>query len=205
MGQRQTGGQRAFGVCRTGQPQLIPVRQQLITKSGLVWTSSAVLAAEGRWPWGNSPWFGGSLNSRLVCVGGTFNLIPALRALSSPALWHPQSSSHTQLLLLEQDQLQTTMCCSSGSPPKVTLAPAPGETQGTSKLWRSPIQTGQRSWEQLLLLLQGWECLHSSGPSKPDDLGSPRWFMVRDEWRDPAQLGTSFAMVTVTIPSADSK
>lgn len=29
--------------------------------------------------------------------------------------------------------------------------------------------------------------------------------MVRDEWRDPAQLGTSFAMVTVTIPSADSK
>lgn len=127
MGQRQTGGQRAFGVCRTGQPQLIPVRQQLITKSGLVWTSSAVLAAEGRWPRGDSPWFGGSLNSRLVCVGGTFNLIPALRALSSPALWHPQSSSHTQLLLLEQDQLQTTMCCSSGSPPRVTLAPAPGE------------------------------------------------------------------------------
>lgn len=59
-GKRQTGGQRAFGVCRTG---LVPVGQCLITNPGLVWAPSAVPAAEGRCPWGDSPWFGGSQNS----------------------------------------------------------------------------------------------------------------------------------------------
>lgn len=69
MGKRQTGGQTAFGVCRTGQARLITVGAQLITKSGLVRATSAMPAAEGRWPWGDSPWFGGSQNSRLIWVG----------------------------------------------------------------------------------------------------------------------------------------
>lgn len=108
--------------------------------------------------------------------------LPAASDLNNHGLFlseHPKSSSHT--------------------------VPALGEPQGTPKTWRSQIQNGQRGWEQLPLLLQGWEGLHSSGPSKADDLDSPRCFMVRDERRDPAQPGTSSCRGCCDHPSADSK
>lgn len=138
MGKRQTGGQRAFGVCRTGQPQLITVGQQFITNSGLVCATSTVTAAEGRWPWGDIPWFGGSQNSRLLWVGGIFNLIPHLRARSAPALWRPQLISHPATSdkarsALNNDVINNyiiTMCCSLVSTPRVTRGP-----------WRNSGQT----------------------------------------------------------------